>query len=311
MFRLATQIRDAVWNWLVHWLTYEKANQQVPLSDFDRLRYELRPGDVVLVEGRSKVADIIKMVTQSAWTHSILYVGRLHDIDDPELREHIQTYYGGDPHDDHMIIESMLGQGTLADNLNKYRGEHLRICRPNGLTRGDAQKVIEYAIRQLGTDYNVRQVLDLARFMFPYGILPRRWRSTLFEHNAGRPTRTVCSTMMAEAFAQVQFPIRPVLHQDDDGNIRMFRRNEKLVTPPDFDYSPYFNVIKYPLLDLDELGVYRKLPWDRDGVHCDSIGDCMIDDTRSIVLTRKEHIVETHTEDALQLTPDMIQSEAK
>ena len=202
-----------------------------------------------------------------------------------------------------------MDEGTVITPLSKYRRDHVRICRPRGLSPPDAQKVISYAISQLGKDYDVRQLLDLARFMFPYGILPRRWRSTLFEHNAGRPTRTVCSTMMAEAFAQVQFPIRPVLHQDDDGNIRMFRRNEKLVTPPDFDFSPYFNVIKYPLLDLDELGVYRKLPWDRTGVHCDSIGDCMIDDTRSIVLTRKERDNAIHAGDVLPLTADMIRSE--
>lgn len=283
MIRLVSKIRDFIWRRLVGWLTFEKGNQQTPLSDFDRLRYELRPGDVLLVEGRSRVSNIIKMITQSIWTHSMLYIGRLHDIDDPELRKHITKFYKGNIDEDHLLIESLLGKGTIIDNLNKYRGEHLRICRPNGLTRQDAQQVVAYSIRQLGTDYNVRQLLDLARFMFPYGIVPRRWRSSLFEHNAGRPTQTVCSTMMAEAFSRVHFPIRPVLHQDDDGNLRMFRRNTKLITPPDFDYSPYFEIIKYPLLDLDELAVYRKLPWDRSGVHCNEAGDCFIEDTSSIV----------------------------
>jgi hypothetical protein len=104
----------------------------------------------------------------------------------------------------------------------------------------------------------------------------------LFEHNAGRPTKTVCSTMMAEAFAQVHFPIRPVLHQDEAGKLRMFRRNSKLITPPDFDYSPYFDVIKYPMLDFDELAVYKKLPWDRSGVHCNTTGDCFVTDPNVI-----------------------------
>ena len=253
------------------------------MSDFDKLRYELRPGDVLLVEGRSNVSDIIKAVTQSIWTHSFLYIGRLHDIDDLDVRKRIEKFCSCEP-DEQLIIESLLGQGTIVHPLEKYNGEHLRICRPKGLTRQDAQRVINYAVYQLGTDYNVRYVMDLARFMFPYWWIPKRWVSTLFEHNAGRPTKTVCSVMMAEAFASVHFPIRPVLHKDDNGNLVLFRRNTKLITPSDFDYSPYFDVIKYPMLGLDDLAVYRKLPWDRTGVHCNDIGDCFVADKDKIEL---------------------------
>ena len=235
------------------------------MSDFDRLRYEIRPGDVILVEGRSRVSEIIKTITLSNWTHSALYIGRLHDIEDPNLRDYIRSHYDGET-DDQLIIESLLGEGTLVDSISKYREEHLRICRPNGITRQDAQKVISYAINQLGTYYNVRQILDLGRFMFPYSLLPRRWRSSLFEHNAGAPTHTVCSSMMAEAFSSVHFPILPVLHRDSDGNLKLYKRNTKLITPRDFDYSPYFDVIKYPILDFDELAIYRKMPWSKDGV---------------------------------------------
>ena len=110
----------------------------------------------------------------------------------------------------------------------------------------------------------------------------------------------------------MQFPIRPVLHQDEAGNIRMFRTHEKLITPPDFDYSPYFNVIKYPLLDLDELGVYRKLPWDRSGVHCDAFGDSIISDTSSIM---SKPVIEDHDErndDTLnEVTPGLAPQQVK
>lgn len=275
MFRLLASMRNVIWDKIIQWLTREKEMSQASLSDFERLRYELRPGDVLLVEGRSRVSEIIKTITQSCWTHSFLYVGRLHDIDDSELREQIQKFYP-DNADDQLIIESLLGKGTIVTALDNYNGEHLRICRPRGLTRQDAQAVIGYAIQQLGTDYNVRQLLDLARFMFPYGFLPRRWRSSLFEHNAGKPTRTVCSTMMAEAFAGVHFPVRPVLHRDSTGDLKLYQRNSRLITPTDFDYSPFFDVIKYPLLDFDELSVYRKLPWDKTGVHCDGIDKDLI-----------------------------------
>ena len=290
MFSVFLQARNYVWDKFVCWLTSEKASDGTQLTNFERLRYELKPGDVMLVEGRSKVADIIKMITQSIWTHSILYIGRIHDIDDHDLRKRIQKYYQFGE-DDQLIIESLLGEGTIVTSLEKYTNEHLRICRPTGLTHVDAQKVIEYAVLQLGTDYNVRHLLDLARFVFPYGILPRRWRSSLFEHNAGVPTETICSTMMAEAFASVHFPIQPILHQDDDGKLKLVRRNSKLITPPDFDYSPYFDVVKYPMLDFDELAVYRKLPWDRSGVHCNDAGDCYVENP--FIIPKAEEEIET------------------
>ncbi len=262
---MVNQLLQSLWDKAIEWLTTEHEDYDIPMSDFDRLRYEIRPGDVILVEGRSRVGEIIKIITLSSWTHSALYIGRLHDVEDPQLRQFIQRFYNGEA-DDQLVIESLLGQGTIVANINKYRHEHLRICRPNNITRSDAQKVIAYAINQLGTFYHVRQILDLARFMFPYAFLPRRWRSSLFEHNAGAPTHTVCSSMMAEAFASVHFPILPVLHRDEDGNLKIYKRNTKLITPKDFDYSPYFDVIKYPILDFDELSIYRKMPWGKDGI---------------------------------------------
>jgi hypothetical protein len=276
-----SKLKDRIWERFVKWLSYESPNFQSPLTNFERLRYELRSGDVLLVEGRSNVSEIIKTVTQSMWTHSLFYLGRLHDIDDPVLRDHIQKFRHCNP-DEQLIIEAILGKGIIVTSIDDYEGEHLRICRPRGITRADSQSVIKHAINHLGTDYNVRQIMDLARFMVPYWFLPRRWRSTLFEHNAGRPTKTVCSTMMAEAFASVRFPIVPVIHQDKRGELSLIRRNAKLITPRDFDHSPYFDVIKYPILDFDELGIYRKLPWDQTSVHCNTIGDCFISDPDEI-----------------------------
>lgn len=280
MFRLA-RLNNYLWDKFVHWLSYESPGYKTPLTSFERLRYELRPGDVLLVEGRSNVAEIIKSITQSMWTHSFFYIGRLHDIDDPMLRDHIQKFRHCSP-EEQLIVEAILGKGIIVSSIEDYNGEHLRICRPRGITRTDSQAVLKYAIRQLGTDYNVRQIMDLFRFMFPYWFLPRRWRSSLFEHNAGKPTKTVCSTMMAEAFAKVRFPIIPVIHQDTEGQLKVIRNNSKLITPRDFDHSPYFDVIKYPILDFDELGIYRKLPWDQTSVHCNIIGDGFISDPDEI-----------------------------
>lgn len=265
MLKPLSRLKNIIWEKIVDWLSTNHEYRHMPLSDFDRLRYEIRPCDVILVEGRAHVSEIIKTITLSNWTHSALYIGRLHNIDDPVLREYIQKFYQGEP-DDQLIIESQLGSGTIVENISKYREDHLRICRPSSITRTDSQKVIAYAINRLGSYYNVRQILDLARFLFPYAMLPRRWRSSLFEHNAGTPTHTVCSTMLAEAFASVRYPILPVLHRNTEGQLVMYKRNTRLITPKDFDYSPYFDVIKYPILDFDEMAIYQKMPWGKEGI---------------------------------------------
>ncbi len=260
---------------IVRWLTAEHQQANPPLCDFDRVRYEVRPCDVILVEGRSRVAEIIRTITQSPWSHSALYIGRIHDIDDPELREKVLSFYDGDPNEQ-LVIEAWLGEGTVVNPLSKYRDDSLRVCRPTGLTRQDAQQVLKYALQHLGFEYDLRQLLDLARFLFPYSIIPRRWRSSLFEHNAGTPTRSVCSSMIAAAFASVQFPVLPVLEEKRDGSLRMIPRNSRLFTPRDFDYSPYFDIIKCPHLDFGKMPSYRELPWDNRGRICNDDGDCYV-----------------------------------
>ena len=257
------------------WLTVEKPAERTPLCDFERLRYEIRPADVILVEGRTRVSDVIKNITQSPWTHSALYIGRISEIDEVQQREHIYYCYDGNP-SDQLIVEALLGEGTIISPLEKYRNDHVRICRPSGLSRKDAQMVIAYAASHLGCDYDLRQLLDLARLLFPYGVIPRRWRSTLFEHNAGIPTRTVCSSMIAAAFNKVHFPVLPVMRRLESGELRLYKRNARLYTPRDFDYSPYFEIIKYPYLGLEDRSLYRHLPWDDENQICNSEGDCFI-----------------------------------
>ncbi|WP_456408204.1 YiiX/YebB-like N1pC/P60 family cysteine hydrolase [Thiolapillus sp.] len=247
----------------MNWLIKDGPLPETPLCDFNRLKFELRPCDVLLVEGRSRVAEVIKLITQSPWSHSALYLGRLFDIRDPHLRVCIEAHFEGDP-EEQLVLEAVLGKGTIVTPLSAYRKEHLRICRPEGLSADDAQKVLGYAIRKLGTHYDWRQVLDLARFFFPWAILPRRWRSSLFQHNAGGATRTVCSTLLAEAYSEVDFPILPFIDRGEDGSLRLFKRNPKLFAPRDFDYSPYFSIIKYPFLGMNDLGLYRRLPWDKE-----------------------------------------------
>ena len=249
---------------MVRFLNHESLGREFPMCDYERIRYELKPCDVVLVEGRSRVSEVIKLITQSPWSHAALYIGRIHDIENTELRELVASHYRGWS-EDHLIIESQLGHGTVVRPLSYYKNEHLRICRPDGLTHKDGQEVVRFSAAHLGKDYDVRHVFDLFRLMFPWFIMPRQWRSTLFSHHAGRSTRTVCSTMIAEAFGSIQFPILPLVKKDGIQGVQVFRRNPKLCVPSDFDYSPYFQIIKYPFLDFNHQANYRLMPWSGPG----------------------------------------------
>ena len=246
-------------------LTWDRDLPNTPFCDFERIRFEIRPCDVLLVEGRSRISDVIKTIPVSRWTHAALYVGRLDEIADRETRNWARRHYPGDPND-HLLVEALVGEGTVLSPITKYQYHNLRICRPRDISPHDALRTIEHAVQCVGKEYNTRQLLDLARFLFPYGVLPRRWRSSLFEKKAGDSTRTICSTMLAEAFASVHFPVLPFVQNVEDGKFRWFHRNSNLFIPSDFDYSPYFDIIKYPFLGGDDLAIYRRLPWDKTGV---------------------------------------------
>jgi hypothetical protein len=265
---------------MLHWLTGKITNflnehrdvQETPLCDFSRLRFEIRQGDIILVEGRTRIGDVIKAITLSRWTHAALFLGRLSDIEDRETRVYIESYYPGDPNEQ-LIIESLLGAGTIISPLTKYQFDNLRVCRPKEIPPHDVQTVISTASRFLGSKYDMRHILDFARFLIPYWFIPRRWRTTLFDYRAGDITRTICSTMIVEAFASNQYPVLPVIQRNEEGKYIWSRRNPRLFTPSDFDYSPYFDIIKYPFLG-DEKALYKKLPWDKSGVVCNDETEC-------------------------------------
>lgn len=260
--KLYEKIRMAIGNWLV----YEPPSNDVMPLDFNRLKYEIRPGDVLLIEGRSRISSVIRTLTQSPWTHAALYIGRLVDFEDEEIQNIIRQHI--DVKDNvRLIIEDVMDKGTSINPLSIYKNHHIRICRPIGITPSDTQLVINYAIRSLGQPYSVRQLFDLMRYLLPWTILPRRWGSSLFRTATGKPEPGVCSSLISEAFSSVQFPVLPFVRPDAEKGLEMFQRNPFLFTPKDFDYSPYFEIIKYPLFNPDEpLPYYRRLPWTKTGL---------------------------------------------
>jgi len=195
----------------------------------------------VLVEGNRRISTAIKFLTHSTWSHAALYVGNA-----------LGTFDNGN--DATVLIEADLEQGVIAVPLEKYAGLHTRICRPVGLTEPDLRRVINAAVSRLGESYDLKNVIDLARYFLPIPLVPVHWRRRMLALGSGDPTRVICSTLVAQAFQSVRYPILPqVTYPASTGDTQhpnawvtevMHIRDSSLYAPRDFDLSPFFQIIK-------------------------------------------------------------------
>lgn len=229
--------------------------QPYAYGDPEALRRTLAPGDVLLIEGATRVSTAIKYLTQSTWSHSALYVGGA---------------LGEDGCDPRCLIEANLGEGVVASRLSKYDHAHVRICRAKGLTEADREQVVGFMVASLGRRYDLKNVTDLLRYFMPTPPVPVRWRRRMLAMGAGDPTRAICSSLIAEAFGRVRYPILPrITREARRSDAAQFQRREilhirhhSLYAPRDFDISPYFQIVKPTL----EQGFdYRRLRWSDDG----------------------------------------------
>lgn len=219
--------------------------------DFNKLCQTLRPGDVLLVEGNERISGAIKYLTQSTWSHAAFFVGdALSKPDDGSERPR--------------LIEVKLHKGCVASPLGDYNGFNLRICRANALSDEDRSALVTFMIGKLGLRYDLRNIFDLFRYFLPTPPLPARWRRRMLTFGSGDPTRAICSSLIAQAFQTINYPILPDVSvnaaADADAQREIFHiRHYSLFAPRDFDLSPYFEVIK-PVL---EAGFdYHNFIWD-------------------------------------------------
>jgi hypothetical protein len=202
-------------------------------SDPEHLRGVIEPGDVLLVEGNSRISGIIKYLTQSTWSHGALYVGPIDGAYEPD----------GEPH---VLIEANIGEGVTSAPLSKYYPYHTRVCRPIGLSYEDRTTVCRYAINRIGFGYDTKNIVDLMRFLIPLPV-PQRWRRRMIAFGSGDPTKIICSALIAQAFDAVRYPILPKITRAASRKARreiLHIRDSSLYMPRDFDISPYFEIVK-------------------------------------------------------------------
>jgi Permuted papain-like amidase enzyme, YaeF/YiiX, C92 family len=219
-------------------------------DDTTAFRASIHPGDILLIEGHNHISGIIKYLTQSTWSHAALYVGPIAE----------KAAAAGEPCE---LVESNLDNGIICVPLSKYLQFHTRICRPIGLSSDDCKAVCNYAVERIGFQYDLKNLFDLARYLVPLPV-PQRWRRRMIALGSGDPTRLICSTLIAQAFRNIGYPILPDITRVESRNARKeiyHIRDCSLYTPRDFDISPYFAVIKPTI----EVGFdYKKINWAAD-----------------------------------------------
>src|SRR5580698_11381059 len=228
------RVRDSVGQLIARYLQKPvRGYEPFTPSDPESLRQSLAPGDVLLVEGNNHISGVIKYLTQSTWSHSSLYVGPIEG----------RTAADGEPH---VLIEANVGEGVVSAPLSKYTKFHTRICRPVGLTEADCAVVCAHAVERIGFAYDLKNIIDLLRYLLPLPV-PHRWRRRMLALGSGDPSRLICSALIADAFTVVRYPILPKIKLTGSRQAReeiLEIRHSSLYCPRDFDISPYFNVVK-------------------------------------------------------------------
>jgi hypothetical protein len=256
-------------------------------NDLGRLQRHVRKGDVLLVEGDSRVSAVIRYLTQSCWSHSALYVGDELLRRGGEAGEQALRQYGDAAR---MLLVEALPQGVVASPLSKYIDFNIRVVRPHRLRPEHLSLLMDEALAALGLRYDLRNVFDLARYLLPVSLIPRRFRRTALHFGSGTPTEVICSSLLGRLFQQVGFPIVPSLDTPGGFDARppsrpgwlarifghdsfeytgLFRmRHPNLLTPRDFDLSPYFEIVKFNVI-ADGHFDYQRIRWADDGSELD------------------------------------------
>ena len=278
-------LRKRVDEFAIRWLTkrlpyYERRVQ----NDRESLLRHLRPGDVLLVDGDTRISQFVKYLTQSCWSHSALYIGDALLRRGGALAGALRQRFGGEA--GQLLVEALPG-GVVAEPVAKYLPFNLRILRPHRLRPEHLEEVLETAIAAIGLGYDLGNVLALLRYLFPVKIVPNRLRGSALRFGGIAGSEVICSSLLGHIFQQVNFPILPTVEYPPGlapapprrGGLRRFfgrggplrresplysglfkSRPVTLLTPRDFDLSPYFEVIKFNFIaggDFD----YRKIRW--------------------------------------------------
>src|SRR5258705_1948362 len=180
----------------------------------------LRNGDVLLTEGNTRAAALVKRLTRSTWSHVAMYVGPLEEGPDPRC-----------------IVEADIAAGVRSIRLSELEALHIRVLRPIGLNDMHRRQLADWVVGRIGSGYDLAHAWVLGRNLLRQR-LPMRLRSLPYTM-AKNATRFICCSLLAHAFALVGYPILPVQMQlSPAGTV-----DDRSLTPGDFERASVFKVV--------------------------------------------------------------------
>jgi hypothetical protein len=215
--RMRTRVIDAVVFYLA-----QPTNHYGPAitADPTSLAGILSRGDVLLSDGNTRVAALVKRITQSSWSHVSMYVGPLEDGPDPRC-----------------IVEADIAAGVRSIRLSELNALQVRVLRPIGMNDTDRFRLADWVVSRIGSEYDLAHAWLLGRNLLRLPF-PTRLRSPP-SGMANSATRFICCSLLAHAFALIGYPILPVQAGVSSNGTEAHRN----LTPGDFECAPVFEVV--------------------------------------------------------------------
>ena len=228
----------------------------VPTSPRDQIAATLRKGDVLLVEGNSRFSSAIKYLSQSTWSHAALYIG-----------DHLGPAAVGE--EAKVLCDVDVNDGVRLIPMSTFSDFHTRICRPVGLLPAEIDALATFMVSRVGYSYDLKNIFDLARYLISSPPVPGSMKRRMVALGSGAPTRAICSTLLAQAFESIHYPILPEveLHDPAMAGAQVARdeilhiRHYSLYVPRDFDTSPFFQIVKPRIAGGFD---FRRLVWGQE-----------------------------------------------
>jgi hypothetical protein len=255
-------------------------------NDFDALKRQIRKGDVLLVEGDQRVSSVIRYLTQSSWSHAAIYIGDELVRRGGEPGEQAVASFGDEAK--HLIVEALF-EGVVASPLTKYVDFNVRLCRPHRLRSEHLEIILDDAVAAIGWRYDVRNILQLALHLVLVSLFPGRYRRDALCSAGSTATEVICTSLLGRLFHKVRYPVLPSVAFPEGATpnaeetrrlslspLRLFRRrrfsprpgvfrrrHHTLLTPRDFDLSPYFDIVKFNVIAQRGFD-YQQMEWADD-----------------------------------------------
>src|SRR5262245_56620604 len=115
-----------------------RRDEALAAADLASLAATLRPGDVLLSDGKTRGAALVRRMTRSRWAHVSMYVGPLDEGAHPRC-----------------VVEADVAAGVRAVPLSELAGQQVRVLRATRLEEEERRRVAQWVVGRIGDGYDL------------------------------------------------------------------------------------------------------------------------------------------------------------